>query len=177
VSRLLRALSAAAIVALLTSCSGAGQGSADDAPSSVEAFPEPPHFDGPLDVALRPALPVVDDASCAPDAAAGRLCSANGAMAYRVLGESRDATVLEVSTEPSEDHTSWTAEIRFHPASRTAVGAARDSAAGLGGVVLLTVGDRVLMAVRPDQLKPAAARFFGLEKPEAWAIPEHFPGV
>jgi hypothetical protein len=44
-------------------------------------------------------------------------------------------------------------------------------------VVLLTVDDAVLIAVRPDQITPKAVRSFGLEKPEAGAIPELFPGV
>jgi hypothetical protein len=55
--------------------------------------------------------------------------------------------------------------------------AARDAAAGVGGMVPVTVDDAVLIAVRPDQITPTAVRFFGLEKPEAGVIPELFPGV
>jgi hypothetical protein len=106
-----------------------------------------------------------------------RVCSADGQHGYRVLGEPSDATIAEVSTAPSEDHLSWTAEIRFQASSRTAVTAARDTAAGVGGMVLVTVDDAVLIAVRPDEITPTTVRFFGLEKPEGWAIPELFPGV
>ena len=67
--------------------------------------------------------------------------------------------------------------IRFDPATRTAVGAVRGAAAAIGGLVLVTVDDAVLMVVRPDQMKAATARFFGLEKPEAWAIPDVFSAV
>jgi hypothetical protein len=43
--------------------------------------------------------------------------------------------------------------------------------------VLVTVDELVLIAVRPDAITPRGARFFGLEKPEAWTIRELFPGV
>jgi hypothetical protein len=179
VSRLLRALAATASVALLTAgCSGGGASSAaDDHPASVAAYPETPHFEGRLAVTLQPALPVVGDPSCAPDPDAHQVCSPDGREAYRVLGSTGAATVIEVSVAPSADHTSWVADVRFDPASRTAVGAARDAAAGLGGLVLVCVADRVLLAVRPADLRPAVAHYFGLEKPEAWAIADRFSGV
>ena len=177
VLRVIRVVAAAAALALLAGCSSDADQAGPVEPTSVAVFPDLPHFDGPLAVRLQPALPIVDTAGCTPDPAEHRACSADGAKAYRTLGDPSDATVAEVSTAPSDDHLSWTAEIRFDPASRTAVTAARDAAAGLGGLVLVTVGDDVLIAVRPDAIRPAAARFFGLEKPEAWAIPEGFPGV
>jgi hypothetical protein len=39
------------------------------------------------------------------------------------------------------------------------------------------IADAVLIAVRLDEITPPAARFFDLEKPEAGAISELFPGV
>jgi hypothetical protein len=177
VTCVLRVLAAATVLALLAGCSSDSGSGEPAGSSSVAAFPDLPHFDGPLEVVLQPALSIVDTASCTPDPAEHRACSADGGEAYRILGESSDATIAEVSTAPAEDHLSWTAEIRFAPSSRTAVTAARDAAAGVGGLVLVTVDGAVLIAVRPDAIKPAAARFFGLEKPEAWAIPERFPGV
>jgi hypothetical protein len=174
----LRVLAATAAVALLAGCSSDGGPAEPDGSSSVAAFPDLPHFDGPLEVVLQPALSMVTEtAGCTPDPAAHRVCSADGRHGYRVLGEPSDATIAEVSTAPSEDHLSWTAEIRFQASSRTAVTAARDAAAGVGGMVLVTVDDAVLIAVRPDEITPTAVRLFDLEKPEAWAIPELFPGV
>jgi hypothetical protein len=177
VPRVLRLAAVAAVLTLLAGCSSDGGSGEPDGSSSVAASPDIPHFDGPLEVVLRPALPIVDASGCVPDPAEHRACSADGEQAYRILGKPSDATIAAVSAAPSEDHTSWTAEIRFDPSSRTAVTGARDAAAGVGGLVLVTLDDAVLIAVRPDAIRPAAARFFGLEKPEAWAIPERFPGV
>ena len=112
------------------------------APSSVEAFPDPPHVSGPLTVELRPALAADERRPPLPARPGGRpLCSTDGSGGYRALGNRGPVVVDEVSTAPSDDHTSWATTVRFAAASRAAVRRARDQAAGFGGVVVVTVGD------------------------------------
>jgi hypothetical protein len=135
---------------------------AEPAPSSIQAFPDPPHVDGPLTVGLRAALPVMRGER-----------SSHGA-GYRVLGESRSAVVDEVSAAQSDDHTSWGWTARFAAESRGAVRRAKDEAAALGGVVLVIVGDNVAAILAPTDLTPRRATRLGLQKAEAWGVIDGF---
>lgn len=170
--RVLVATTIAAAVAL-AGCQG------DDpprtAPSSVEAFPDLPHVVGPIEVELRPALPLMTgDRRCRPDPAASRLCSPDGSGGYRVLGTARPAVIADVSTAPASDHLSWGTTMRFGAASRPDVRRARDQAAGFGGVVVVTVADSVVAVVPPSSLTPRRAILLGLQKTEAWAAVRAF---
>jgi hypothetical protein len=152
----------------LTGCQGDEQPGA--APSSVQAFPDPPYAAGPIEVTLRPALPLaIGDRRCRPDPAAGRYCAPDGTGGYRALGTARPVEIASVSTAPAADHTSWGTTVRFSVDSRGAVRRARDQAAGFGGVVLVTVGDAIVTVVAPRELTARRAALLGLEKTEAWA--------
>ncbi|MFC6041826.1 hypothetical protein [Nocardioides hankookensis] len=124
---------------------------------SVEAFPDPPQVAGPLRVELRPALREMRDAE-----------------SYRPLGAPRAAVVDEVGTAPSADHTSWQTTVRFTTGSRVVMRQVREEAAGLGGVVLVTVGDTVVMVATPPEISPGRIVRLGLEKAEAWSLVDAF---
>jgi hypothetical protein len=140
-----------------------GDEPAKPAPSSIEAFPDPPHVDGPLTVELRPALPLMRGER-----------SSDGSGGYRALGSSRTVVVDEVSTAQADDHTSWGWTARFATESRGAVRRERAEAAGLGGVVLMTVGDDVVAVLAPTDLSPRRATRLGLQKAEAWGVVNGF---
>jgi hypothetical protein len=165
------ALAAAALLAL-AGCQG---DEAPDAPSSVEAFPQPPHVSGPLTVELRPALALaIGDRRCRPDPEAGQLCSTDGSGGYRALGTSGPLVVAEVGTEPSADHTSWRTTVRFAGGSRDAVRRVRQQTAGIGGVVVVTIGSSVVMVATPAELHPRGVVRLGLQKAEAWSLVDAF---
>ena len=145
--------------------------------SSIEAFPDVPHFRGHLAVLLRPALEIVSDSACQPAPDRNVFCSVGDGEAFRALGEARLTAVVEVRTAPSEDHTAWDTVVRFDPDDRQAVRGAAEQARGLGGVVLLMAANRVVRAIDPPDLGAQRARLLGLEKPEAWAFVESFNGV
>ena len=130
-TRVVVALTVVASVAL-SGCQG--DEPPEPAPTSIEAFPDLPHLAGPLEVELHAALPLMTgDEECLADPEAGRLCSADGATGYRVLGSAVPVMVDEVSTAPTSDHTSWGTTVRFAAESRADVRRAREQAAGLGG--------------------------------------------
>ncbi len=151
---LLIALVAAAALGL-GGCDGGGRPEAT--PTSVDAFPDLPHVSGPLTVGMQPALREMRDAE-----------------RYRPLGTLRSATVEQVVTAPSADHTSWGTTVRLSADSRDVVRRVREQAAGLGGVVLVTVDDDVVMVAAPPEISPRRIARLGLEKAEAWALVEAF---
>ncbi|KQW47447.1 hypothetical protein ASC77_13375 [Nocardioides sp. Root1257] len=164
---------AVAVVLALAGCQG--DETPDAATTSVQAFPDAPHVSGPLTVELRPALSLVfDDRRCRPDPAAGQLCSSDGSGGYRVLGTSGPLVVAEVGTAPSADHTSWRTTVRFAPGSRDAVRRVREQTAGIGGVVVVTVGDAIVMVATPPELHPGRILRLGLGKAEAWSLVDAF---
>lgn len=165
------ALTAAAGLALGIALGGCQQDdSPEPAPSNVQAFPEPPHVNGPLTVGMGPALPLMTgDRRCRPAAGSGRLCSSDGSAGYQALGDAAKVVVDEVRTAPSDDHTSWETTVRFAADSRAAVRRAKRDAAALGGVVVVTLGETVLVVLVPNELSPRRATLLGLEKAEAWA--------
>jgi hypothetical protein len=145
------------------------------APSAVEAFPDPPHVDGPITVTLRTALrQTTDGGECRADPDDGRLCSPDGSTGYRVIATSPPVVVDEVSTAPAEDRTSWSTTIRFADGSRAVVRRSRAQAAGVGGVVVVSVGDDVATVVPPADLTPRRAALLGLGKAEAWSVVDAF---
>ncbi|MEP9362809.1 hypothetical protein ABLE68_07580 [Nocardioides sp. CN2-186] len=163
----------------LAGCTGASEDSQPDTPTSIAAYPDLPHFEGDLAVTLVPALREVSDGRCTPDDDHG--CSPDGTESFRMLGERASATVVEALTAPSTDHTSWTTTVRFDGSTQRAVEAARDSAAGLGGVVLVMARNaddqQVLAVANPQEIQGKRADFLGLEKAEAWAIVDAFGAV
>lgn len=168
---------AVAIVLALAGCQGDGGGdeTPDAAPSSVQAFPDAPHVSGPLTVELRPALTLaLGDRRCRPDPEAGQLCSTDGSGGYRALGASGPLVVDEVATAPSAEHTSWQTTVRFAGSSRDVVRRVREQAAGIGGVVVVTVGDAVVMVATPPELHPGRIVRLGLQKAEAWSLVDAF---
>lgn len=173
-----RRLAAMALgVAVATAGCTDGSGSDDPAPgsSTVQAFPELPHVDGPFRVQLRPALPLLlGDRRCRRDLSAHELCSSDGSGGYKVLGPAGHAVVDRVTTAPSTDHTSWGTRAVFAAGSRDDVRRAGARAAAFGGVVVVTVGSSVVTIVPPPDLKHGEARFLGLQKAEAWAIVDAF---
>jgi hypothetical protein len=158
-SRIAVALTLAACLGL-AGCRGDEPG--DPAPSSIQAFPDPPHVDGPLTVELRPALLLM------------RGDRSSDGSGYRVLGHSGPVIVDEVSTAQSDDHTSWGWTARFGAESRDAVRRAQGEAAAVGGVVVVTVGDDVAAVLAPADLTPRRASRLGLQKAEAWAAVDGF---
>jgi hypothetical protein len=151
---------AAAVLAIagtltLTGCDGDGRPEASS--TSVDAYPDPPQVTGPLAVTLQPALRLVGDAE-----------------SYRPLGTGQPAVVDEVSTEPSAGHTAWGTTVRFATDSRDVVRRAREQAASLGGLVLVSVGDTVVMVATPPEISPRRITRLGLEKAEAWTLVEGF---
>ena len=176
--RLLCALCAAGALTL-SGCSSTGEDAPADSPTSIAAYPDLPHFEGELAVTLVPALREVSDGRCTPDDDHG--CSPDGSESFRMLGEHRDATVVEAVTAPSSDHTSWTTTVRFDPASRQALTQAHDQAQGFGGVVLVMSGGpedaKVLVVANPQETKGKRLDFLGLRKAEAWAIVDAFDAV
>lgn len=177
-----RLLCATCVVGALTlsGCSGAGEDAAPDStPTSIAAYPELPHFAGALEVTLVPALREVSDGRCTPDDDHG--CSPDGSASFRMLGKRQDATVVEVRTAPSSDHTSWSTTVRLAPGSEQQLADARDQAAGFGGVVLVMVGDAedttVLTVANPQEIQGKRLDFLGLEKAEAWAVVDAFAAV
>ena len=161
------------VALVATACDGGGHQSGA-APATVQASPELPHARGPIHVRLQPALPILgDEGGCLPAPAEGRVCAPDGKAAYRVLGTPRRVTITSAHTRPSADHSAWDAVARVAPADHGRVAAAREQAAGFGGVVLL-IGrpSRVLEVAPPDALTSGNARLLGLEKPEAWAFVE-----
>jgi hypothetical protein len=178
VSRLVRTtVSLAAGLMVLAGCSGAdADPTAADVPSSVDAFPDIPHVDGPLEVRLQPGLPLISTISkgeCAADP--DEVCIIDGT--YRLLGKARPVTIAEVRTSPSQAHTDWDAVVRFDPRDRGAVRAVRKQAVGMGGMVVVLLGDRALRALKPTDLAAGKAQVLGLEKPEAWAFVAAFGHV
>lgn len=171
-------LVAAGLVALcsaLTLSACQGDEEPTSTPSSVQAFPEPPHAAGPIDVVLHPALPLMDgDRRCRPGQSAQLLCSSDGSGGFRALGTSGPVVVDEVSTAPSDDHTSWGTTVRFAAGSRAAVRRARDAAAGFGGVVVVTGSSGVVAIIEPADLTAARVALLGLEKAEAWSVVDAF---
>lgn len=173
--RLLVASGVVTLGACLTLAGCQGDEPADPVPSSVQAFPDPPHVDGPLTVELRPALPLMSgDRRCRSSAGSGLLCSSDGSGGYRALGNSGPVIVDEVATTQSDDRTSWGWTARFAAESRGAVRRARDGAAAMGGVVVVTVGADVVAVLAPADLTPRRAARFGLQKAEAWAAVNGF---
>jgi hypothetical protein len=173
---MLRPVAAALVVAVgLTVTACQGDESPRATPSTVEAFPDPPHAAGPITVRLRASLPLVtDDDECRADPGNGRLCSADWSTGYRVIETSRPVVVDDVSTAPAADRTSWSTTIRFAESSRGDVRRSQEQAAGLGGVVVVTVGDDVVTAILPGDLSPRRAALLGLEKAEAWSVVDAF---
>jgi hypothetical protein len=158
---------------VLTGCQG------DDppgpAPSRVEAFPDPPHVTGPMTVELTAALTqATDEGECRADPVSGLLCSADGSTGYRVIETSRPVVVDDVSTAPAADRTSWGTTIRFADRSRGDVRRSQREAAGVGGVVVVTVDDDVVTVISPADLGPRRASLLGLEKTEAWSLVNAF---
>lgn len=168
-----------ALVAAALALSGCSAGRPDAAPrsgaSSVAAYPDLPRAEGPIAVELRPALPLMTgERRCRTNLELGRLCSPDQSGGYRALGEAGRATIAAAVTAPSADHTSWGTSLRFTSASAVAVRRARATAAGFGGVVLVTRGAQVLAVVPPADLTPRRAAFLGLPKAEAWALVDTF---
>ena len=169
---------AVAALALVAAATLAGCDATDrGGPSSrstgpVQAVPDLPHVAGPLPVVLRPALSQRSSEACRPEPEQS-LCLRDGS-GYRALGRAREATIAEVTTAPSADHTSWSTTIRFAAASRGAVRDARRTAVGFGGVVLVTRDQHVLAVVPPPAIGPRTARFLGLRKAEAWLLVDGF---
>ena len=65
--------------------------------------------------------------------------------------------------------TSWTVTLRFDPADRRAVTAAREEARGIGAVVLVLGADEdVLAPAAVPDIERGVIRLSQLEKPEAW---------
>jgi hypothetical protein len=163
----------AALALALTGCQGDDE--PDAAPTSVDAFPDPPHVSGPLTVRLRPALALVTgDRRCRPDPDAGQFCSPDGSGGYRALGTSGPVVIDDVGTTQSADHTSWRTTVRFASDARDAVRRVRDQAAGFGGVVVVTVGSTVVMVAAPTELTPGRIARLGLRKAEAWSLVSAF---
>jgi hypothetical protein len=162
-----------AAIVLMTGCEGGEE--PDGEPTSVAAYPDLPHFDGRAPVELASGLWLMADTPCTPEPAEQRVCAPDG-RAYRLLGEGSRATVVDVRVAPSELHTSWTATVRFDDRSRDALRAARTQAAGLGGMVVVTAHDKVLLTVRPDAVSASKMQAFDLEKPEAWRLASAFGG-
>jgi len=162
-----------AVCLVLAGCQG--DEPAEPAPSSVQAFPDPPHAAGPIEVVLHPALPLMDgDRRCRPGQSAQLLCSSDGSGGFRALGTSGPVVVDEVSTAPSDDHTSWETTVRFAAGSRAAVRRARDSAVGFGGVVVVTGAAGVVAIIEPSDLTAQRVALLGLEKAEAWSVVDAF---
>jgi hypothetical protein len=169
------------VVALtLAACLGLAGCQGDEpavpAASGIQAFPDPPHVDGPVVVELRPALPAMTgDRRCRPGGTA-LLCSSDGSGGYHALGSSGPVVVDEVSTMQSEDHTSWETTVRFAAESRGAVRRARDLGAAVGGVVVVvvTIGGDVVAVLEPADVTPRSVTRLGLQKTEAWSIVDGF---
>ena len=64
--------------------------------------------------------------------------------------------------------------MRFAPTRAARVRRAQEQAAGLGGVVVVTVGDDVVTTIAPADLTPRRAARLGLEKTEAWTVVDAF---
>ncbi|GAA4703943.1 hypothetical protein [Nocardioides conyzicola] len=173
-----RRLVGAGLAVLVGACALAGcQGSEEpgSTPSSIQAFPDPPHVDGPLEVMLHPALlRMSGDRPCRSSTDTGVLCSSDGSGGYQSLGKIGPVVITEVSTAPSDDHTSWGTTIRFAPASRDAVRRAQEQAAGFGGVVVVTGSSGVVAVIGPPDLTARRAAVLGLEKSEAWSLVDAF---
>jgi len=169
------ALLACTCLAACSSSDGSAKPEPTPAPTSVAAFPTAPDVTGPVAVSLQPGLTVMTDDRCRPEEKR-RVCSADGTQAWAPLGDPGDATLLEAGTHLADQHTSWTAVLRFSPESRPSLrGAAREAAAS-GGVVLVVRKGRVLAAVPATGVSGATAAVTDLDKPTAWDLVAGFGG-
>jgi hypothetical protein len=161
------------VAPVATACD-AGDAPAGPPSSTVRASPDLPHARGPIRVRLQPALPILgDEGGCLPAPAEGRVCAPDGTAAYRVLGTTRRVRITDARTRPSADHGAWDAVVRVASADHRRAAAAREQAAGFGGVVLLIGrGSGVLAVLPPDALTSGNVRALGLGKPEAWVFVE-----
>jgi hypothetical protein len=176
VLRVARAALAAIAVLAMGGCSSQGQEQNGEPPPAAAA-PDLPHFQGRLAVELVPALQVVTDARCAPDPGAHLVCSPDHRHTYRMLSPVTDAELVEARMDPSADHTSWTTTVRFEPTSRAVVDRVGERVAAVGGVALLSSGDRVLAVLSPDQVGRGRVAFEGLARRDAWDLVEAFTRV
>lgn len=171
------------LAAALLACQDSSQSPSTpptDAPTqAAQADPQPPHFDGRLQVEVQAGLVGVggaDGQQCVPTPR--RACSLDGARTYVPLEEPAAATVVRAHARLAPGHGDWTATFRFDRASRRAVTAAASTAAGVGGVLLVLTPDRrVLLAVRPTEVDRSVIRLTKLAKPEAWQLVTALPGA
>ena len=156
---------------VLTACQGApstDQPETTGQSGAVAVAPRPPHFAGRMTLALQPALVSVGETACEP--ARNRVCSSDGTQGWVPIPDPGRATLVEAAARLADEHTSWTAVLRFDRASRPALSRAAADATAVGGVVLLVSDGRARAAVAPLELHGIRATFTGLTKPEAWDL-------
>jgi hypothetical protein len=177
-SRIRRTTSTLLTCVVLTACQSAPSAeppSAAGRNGAVAVAPRPPHFAGHLTLAVQPALVSVGETAC--EAARNRVCSSDGTQGWVPITDPGEATLVEVVARLADEHTSWTAVLRFDRASRPALARAAADAAAAGGVVLLVRDGRARAAVPPPALEGVRATLTGLTKPEAWDLVAAFgPG-
>ena len=169
---------AAVACLLLAGCSsGDDQGAREPAgtPTSLPVVPAQPRVQGPVDVTLQSGLTVMTGDECRPGDA-HRVCSVDGRSSWAPVQKGTPATLTLAGTHLADQHTSWTTVLRFDERSRSALRRTADEAAGVGGLVLVMVGGRVLAAVPPGSVHGPALVVTDLDKPAAWALVSSFEG-